>query len=523
MSGDDRPGGGVDASVFDALPDALLVVREERVVWASAATCRMLGADADALLGRAITTLLAPGDRARLAVLEQQRTEGWHVSETCRVQFRRDDGVLVKADLRFNQTRFEGAPALVLAARDVTEIDRAEALMGQLAELSAQQGVLLDENALLDASEPIFRALGWRGAFTEILDDGSITLRSVAASPDDPLGDYAQSLVGKRISLERTPILAEIVRAGRAMFLDNIPGVLTGVPRGAVALSESMERSRVARSVWCPVRVGGRITHLLTLGGKDVTEHDFIAIQLFAAQIGSAIQTSRLRAELVRRERLAAVGEMAAVLAHEVRNPIGIVFNTVGALRRLCDGHEDASSLLDIVGEEASRLGALVRDLLEFARPPAPQLIGVELSSIVAMAVEAARHDPGRAGTSAEVDVDVSETLPLVEADPALLRRVLVNLIANAFQHVAPGGRVRISAERADEHTVRLRVHNDGDPIPREHVARIFEPFFTTRATGTGLGLAIVRRLVEDLRGTVVVEEAGAGATFTVTLPRSQG
>jgi PAS domain S-box-containing protein len=521
MTADDRQGGGVDASVFDALPDALLVVRDETVVWASAATYRMLGVEPSTLPGRALATLLAPGDRARLAVLEQQRAEGWHVSETCRVQFRRDDGALVKADLRFNQTRFEGAPALVLAARDVTESDRAETLMGRLAELSAQQGLLLDENSLLDASEPIFRALGWRGAFTEILEDESITLRSVAASQDDPLGDYAQSLVGKRVPFERTPILAEIVRAGRAMFLDNIPGVLTGVPRGAVALSESMERSRVARSVWCPVRVGGRITHLLSLGGKDVTEHDFIAIQLFAAQIGSAIQTSRLRAELVRRERLAAVGEMAAVLAHEVRNPIGIVFNTVGALRRLCDGHEDASSLLDIVAEEANRLSALVRDLLEFARPPAPQLIGVELSSIVALAVDAARQDPGRAGASAVVEIDVSDTLPQVEADAALLRRVLVNLIANALQHVAPDGRVRISAERVDDHAVRLRVQNDGNPIPKEHVSRIFEPFFTTRATGTGLGLAIVRRLVEDLHGTVALEERGPGVTFTVTLPRA--
>ncbi len=521
MSGDDRPSGGLDASVFDALPDALLVVREERVVWASAATYRMLGAGAGALLGRAITTLLAPGDRARLAVLEQQRIEGWHVSETCRVQFRRDDGVLVKADLCFNQTRFEGTPALVLAARDVTEIDRAEALMGQLAELSSQQGLLLDEDSLLDASEPIFRALGWRGAFTELFEDGSITRRSVAAPPDDPVGDYAQSLVGKRIPLERTPILAEVQRTGRAVFLDNVPGVLKGERRGAIALSESMERARVARSVWCPVRVGGRITHLFTLTGKDVTEHDFVAIQLFAAQIGSAIQTSRLRAELVRRERRAAVGEMAAVLAHEVRNPIGIVYNTVGAMRRLCVGHDDAAALLDIVGEEATRLSVLVRDLLEFARPPAPQLIAVELSSLVALAVEAARHDPGRAGASAAVEIDVNEALPLVEADAALLRRVLVNLVANALQHVTPGGRVRITAACADERSVRLQVHNDGAPIPRELAPRIFEPFFTTRATGTGLGLAIVRRLVEDLRGTVVLEDRGPGVTFTVTLPRA--
>lgn len=512
----------IDPAVFDALPDALLVVRDDRVAWASAATYRMLRAPEGTLLGRSLATLMLPGDRERLSVLEQQRAEGWQVPETCRVQFLREDGVRVKADLRFDLSTEGGSPSLVLAARDVTESERAETLIGRLAELPSQQGVMLDEHALLDASEPIFQALGWRGAFTEILEEGSITRRVLAALPGDPVGDYGRTLVGHFVPLDRTPILAEVKRKGRAIFLDNVPGSLSGPPKEAVALSESMERARLGRSVWCPVRVSGKTTHLLALSGRDLTEHDFVAIQLFAAQIGLAIQTSRLRAELVRRERLAAVGEMAAVLAHEVRNPIGIIVNALGSLRRLCNGQEEPALLLDIVAEEAERLRRLVGDLLEFARPPAPDRMAVDLPPVLAQVAEAARHDPAQATHGTPIDVRLPPELPMVDTDAALLRRALVNLAVNALQHVTAGGRVTIEARPAAE-TVLVRVHNDGPPIPADVAPRVFEPFFTTRATGTGLGLAIVRRIVEDLGGQVRLEPGGPGVTFTVELPRNDG
>jgi signal transduction histidine kinase len=516
----------IDPAVFDALPDALLVVRDDRVEWASAATYRMLGAPDGSLLGRSFSALLVPGDRERLSVLEQQRAAGWRLPETCRVQFVRDDGALVRADLRFDQSHDraapEGAPALVLAARDVTESERAESLMARLAELPSLQGVMLDEQALLDAAEPIFQALGWRGAFTEILEEGSITRRVLAAPPGDPVGDYGRTLVGHLVPLDRTPILAEVKRHGHAIYLDNVPASLSGPPREATALSESMERARLGRSVWCPVRAGGKVTHLLALSGRDLTDHDFVALQLLAAQIGLAIQTSRLRAELVRRERLAAVGEMAAVLAHEVRNPIGIIFNALGSLRRMCGAREEPALLLDIVAEEADRLRRLVGDLLEFARPPVADRIALELRPVILQSVEAARQDPARPEASVPIHVDVPADLPLVDGDAALLRRALVNLVVNALQHVPAGGRVTVSAESLAR-LVRVRVHNDGLPIPADVATRVFEPFFTTRATGTGLGLAIVRRIIEDLGGRVLLDNAGQGVTFAIELPVHDG
>ena len=300
--------GDLDLNVFDALPDVLFVVREERVVWANEAAVRLLGG---ALVGSTFEDVLAPGERQRLGLLEKQREDGWELPATCRVRFvRRSDNT----DLRFGHR----GDALVMSARDVTDVTRAEDLMGTLAEMFARGSTLLDADSLLDATEPIFHALGWIVAFTELVAGGSIT-RRIISKPGDPVGDYGHTLVGQRMPYAKTPILAEVVRTGRPIFLDNVPTLMPGVARTAKALGASMERAQLIRSAWCPVRTNGRVTHHLAVTGRDLTEHDFVAVQLFAAQIGAAIHAQALRAELVHKERLAAVGEMAASSA--MRSP----------------------------------------------------------------------------------------------------------------------------------------------------------------------------------------------------------
>jgi two-component system sensor histidine kinase HydH len=267
----------------------------------------------------------------------------------------------------------------------------------------------------------------------------------------------------------------------------------------------------------------GRVTHLLAVGGKDITEGDMVALRLFAAQIGAAIRMRELHDALLQRERLAAIGEMAAVMAHEIRNPLGVFFNAVSGLRRLVHGPVEAKGLLAVAWEEAERLKRLVADLLEFARPHAPCLEVVDLAPVVEAAAAVVQRDPALqyAGT-ALLEVRVEEGLPPVQADAARLHWALVNLLMNAFQHVPPEGRVRISAERAGDGEVRLSVHNDGPPIASDVAPRIFDPFFTTRATGTGLGLAVVRRIVKDLGGRIALDSNDVGVSFSVWLKSRQ-
>jgi two-component system sensor histidine kinase HydH len=212
------------------------------------------------------------------------------------------------------------------------------------------------------------------------------------------------------------------------------------------------------------------------------------------------------------------MGRMSAVLAHEIRTPIAVIFNALSALRHpepLCPPAE----LHAIIAEEASRLRSVASEILDFARPGEPRLERVDLREVVEEAVTAAAQHPGLPPSVPRPIVELAEGLPPVRADHELLRRALVNLVVNAMTHVRPGGEIRITAERAEEGGVRLGVYNDGDPIPAEAARRIFEPFFTTRAQGMGLGLHVVRRALDACGGHVELDTTKTGVRFSAYLP----
>jgi signal transduction histidine kinase len=234
----------------------------------------------------------------------------------------------------------------------------------------------------------------------------------------------------------------------------------------------------------------------------------------------SYAELERAQHRLIQRERLAALGELSAVVAHEVRNPLGVIFNSLGSLRRLVRPTGDAKLLLDIVGEEADRLNRIVGDLLDFARPSTPQLLPERIESVVEEAVGAAL-----AQKPAEVEIvrELDPTLPPVPMDARLVRQAVLNVAVNAVQAMPRGGRITLRTRRAGE-TVVVEIEDTGAGIPAEVCARIFEPFFTTKASGTGLGLAVVKRIVEGHGGAVAVRnQPGSGAVFALSFPLAAG
>ena len=493
-------------------PDAYLAADAGVVTFANVVAHRLLGTPEGSLVGTPLTRWIPERELTRVETILAQRTQAFpDLPETFRLELVTASGTPAIVDARFSH---QGS-VRVFSLRDATESARAEAVMSRLATLSRLGKALLGADAVLDAAEPVFIELGWRGAFTRIVPDGSVTLRSVACPPGDPVGAYAQTLVNRFIPRSATPVLEQMMREGRALFLDNVPGFLSGPVSAAQKLSQSLTEGRVYRSAWCPVLDGrGETTHLLAMAGRGMTERDFLALQLFAAQLGEANELSRMRTELVQRERLAAVGEMSAVLAHEMRNPLGVVFNATNGLKRTVSG-EPAQTLLTSLMEEAERLRRLTTDLLDFARPSTPPLVPLALGPLLQEVATAARTEP--TARKARVELRVPRDLPLVLADEAMLRRALLNLTVNAFQHVVEGGLVTLSAEVAGRE-VRLRVENEGPPIPREVGARLFEPFFTTRAAGSGLGLAVVKKVMDELHGHVELEPRESGACFVATL-----
>jgi PAS domain S-box-containing protein len=234
----------------------------------------------------------------------------------------------------------------------------------------------------------------------------------------------------------------------------------------------------------------------------------------------SYAELERAQHRLVQRERLAALGELSAIVAHEVRNPLGVIFNSLGSLRRLVRPTGDAKLLLDIVGEEADRLNRIVGDLLDFARPSTPLLRPGRLGDVAEEAIGVAL-----AQKSAEVEIvrELDPGVPPVPMDARLVRQAVLNVIVNAIQAIPHGGRVTVRTRRVGDAVV-LEVEDTGTGIPEEVGARIFEPFFTTKASGTGLGLAVVRRIVEGHGGTATVRnQLGTGALFALTFPLAAG
>jgi C4-dicarboxylate-specific signal transduction histidine kinase len=227
--------------------------------------------------------------------------------------------------------------------------------------------------------------------------------------------------------------------------------------------------------------------------------------------------------ELLRSERLASVGRLAAGIAHEVGNPLGAIGGYAELARlKLADGSADRSAVEDFlrrIGVEAGRIDAIVRDLLDFARP-APLALGpVRL----AVALEAAARLARMQGRFRDValDVDLPATLPQVRADERRLSQVFLNLLLNAGDAMAGGGQVRVTG-RLVEGQVVVELTDSGPGLAPEAKLRLFDPFFTTKepGQGTGLGLSVCHGLMASFGGAIEAGEApGGGARFTLRLP----
>jgi signal transduction histidine kinase len=222
--------------------------------------------------------------------------------------------------------------------------------------------------------------------------------------------------------------------------------------------------------------------------------------------------------ELVTKKQLAAVGELAAAIAHEVRNPLAVIVNAVAGLRRSGISDDDRSMLLRIVEEEAGRLNRLVTDLLRFARPVSVKRTPVAL-------LELANRCRLNAGESFDVRVSIEDDpeVQTVDVDPNLFRIVFDNLVSNACQSMGTSGVVEIKIGRGDighEPAVRIEIRDSGHGMEPQVLERALDPFFTTRPSGTGLGLPIVHRIVEAHGGEIVLDsDEGEGTTVTLLVP----
>ena len=225
--------------------------------------------------------------------------------------------------------------------------------------------------------------------------------------------------------------------------------------------------------------------------------------------------------QMKRAERLFAVGQLAAGLAHEIRNPLASVAGAAGILRRNARLEPTHQECLDIIQKESQRLNRLLTEFLDFARPRPPKYQSTDVDLLLNSVVQLAAHGVGR--SAVRLRKETAPALPPVEADPELLKQLLLNLVINAIQAMPDGGEVVVSAA-LQEGKMLLRVQDQGSGIVPEIRDKVFDPFFTTKDGGTGLGLPVAHQIVEQ-HGGILRAEANptGGMTFSALLPLRHG
>jgi len=350
--------------------------------------------------------------------------------------------------------------------------------------------------------------------------------------PPDRRPDHIQQLADFKRALDHAAIVATTDVSGRITYVNDKFVEISGYSRDELIgqdhriINSAYHPKEFIRDLWRTI-ANGHVWHGELRNRAKSGDYYWVdtTIVPFLDTRGKPYQYIAIRADITGRKAaeerlaqqaaLARVGQMAAVVAHEVRNPLAGIKGAIQVLmsRRGTDDGE-LPVMRDIVAR-IDALSELINDLMVFARPRPPQLTVVELRPILADAVTIVRRDPSAHG----VDISVDGEEMAITADGELVRATALNLLLNAAQAMAGHGRIIVTMERRNDAAV-IHIRDTGPGIPLEIREQIFEPFFTTKARGGGLGLPIARRTAELHGGTLNLSCPPEGGTVvTMTLP----
>ncbi len=297
-------------------------------------------------------------------------------------------------------------------------------------------------------------------------------------------------------------------------------------------------------SAGVPLKIQGEVIGTLTVmddrPDKAFQEDDVHLLELLAPQAAISIRNARLyqelqerieaqrqaEANLIRSARLAAVGEMAAGVAHELNNPLTTVTGFVELVLEEIPPESPARADLELVLQESLRARGVVRRLLDFSRPSESRRVRTDLNDLARLVMTLVRHLVRTNGVTPQLDLQLE--LPWVSVDPNQIQQVILNLVHNALQSMPTGGTLNVrtgTKQREESEWVTITVQDTGEGISPENMERIFEPFFTTRGDrkGTGLGLSVSYGIIKSHDGFIEVESSlHQGSLFTVYLPKGE-
>ncbi len=360
---------------------------------------------------------------------------------------------------------------------------------------------------------------GWLSILTlEGLKGSQSRLRRVEAFRDIlisslPVGLIATNNAGRIILYNQ--FSQELTGVSEKNALGGDPGVVL-TPELGEPFEAAGEQPGVPFQKEIQIVLDKGISRTLQLNCLSIIDRDerFVGTLLMIQDLS---QVKKLEEELRRSERLAALGKMAAGVAHELRNPLSSIKGLALLLQSRFTGKNSDTETADILVQEVERLNRSISELLDYARPQKLQKETVDLQQLLQKAVSLIRIDAEAAGV--EVTSVFQEPLPKILADADRLNQVFLNLFLNAIQAMEQGGKLAVSADARDG-TMVITVSDTGCGIEPESLDRVFDPYFTTKPEGTGLGLAMSAKIVEEHGGSIkIASEQGRGTSVTVKIP----
>lgn len=328
----------------------------------------------------------------------------------------------------------------------------------------------------------------------------------IPADAADAIAEAARRIasIGDGADVRWTPAvalpegLAAALGAGEPLRRDEVPGL----PAGFVVPALGAERTLVGA---------------FYLDGGLIDRDTYLVARDLAARVALAVERDDAVSALDDARRLAALGQFAAAIAHDIRTPLTSISLNVQILRRKLQLPDDDREHLDIALEELARLDRSVAEILDFAKPVKLTAEAVDVGELIETAARGLSPVLSEKGVALRCEPPTPLT---IQGDPMRLRQVLANLLGNAAEASRPGAHVTLRASAADEHHVAIEIEDHGRGIGADELPRIFEPFFTTRPDGTGLGLAICHKVIRAHGGDIKVRSTlGQGSIFTVLLP----
>ncbi len=394
-------------------------------------------------------------------------------------------------------------------------------------EISRHLNAMLETEALLDSI--LLTAIGQMG-----VNGAAIAIRK---NPDEEKLHFVKAKgiatgLWQGVTCDFDGILCQfLLRSNQAITVKDLEEKI-GHQTGEIEKLNLIEAKLVI-----PLSVKNRLEGILILTGKisgvPFAENDIEFLSILANQLAVTVENARLyelekntnvqlretQNQLIRLEKLAALGELSATIAHEVNNPLGIIKNYLALISQQLAQEDPNYPFYQVIKEEVDRIAKIVRQLLDFYRPKAEEVGPVDLSQVLDETVVLLEKQ--LQSSNIEVVRQLPRSLPKVEASSGQLKQVFLNLLMNAREVMPLGGRLEVTA-RSENGYVEAEVADTGEGIPVENLEKIFEPFFTTRKDkgGTGLGLSVCVGIVNKHGGTIQAKnKSPRGAAFVVRLP----